>query len=274
TADVYAPRCPRVSTLTPPRILCVLRDERRRQPDSRAIGDGRAPSADRSVDYACVNRCKLMGGSMLVREGKTDVVLTVGPDHTLREAAAAMCTRRVGAAVVIDPDAPGPGMITERDLLLSVGAGENPEEERVADHLTSQLTFAAPDWSLEQAAAAMVRGGFRHLVGAGGRRDRLKRWISRRPGESPPGDVESPPGDSTVLFGQRVDVAPRVPDPDRDRDDQDDDPDEREDPRDRGPPHRQGDPDRAHQRDQRRTGEVDLLTGRRRRVAVLAHWCT
>jgi CBS domain-containing protein len=55
-------------------------------------------------------------------------------------------------------------MITERDLLLSVGAGENPEEERVADHLTSQLTFAAPDWSLEQAAAAMVRGGFRHLV--------------------------------------------------------------------------------------------------------------
>jgi CBS domain-containing protein len=101
---------------------------------------------------------------MLVREGMTDVVLTVGPDHTLREAAAAMCTRRVGAAVVIDPDAPGPGMITERDLLLSVGAGENPEEERVADHLTSQLTFAAPDWSLEQAAAAMVRGGFRHLV--------------------------------------------------------------------------------------------------------------
>jgi CBS domain-containing protein len=26
------------------------------------------------------------------------------------------------------------------------------------------LTFAAPDWSLERAAEAMVRGGFRHLV--------------------------------------------------------------------------------------------------------------
>jgi CBS domain-containing protein len=101
---------------------------------------------------------------MLVREGMSDVVLTVGPDHTLRQAAAAMCERRVGAAVVIDPDAPGPGVITERDVLLSVGAGENPEDQRVADHLTSQLTFAAPDWSLEQAAAAMVGGGFRHLV--------------------------------------------------------------------------------------------------------------
>ncbi len=101
---------------------------------------------------------------MLVREGMTDVVLTVGPGHTLREAAGAMCARRVGAAVVLDPEAPGPGVITERDILVSIGAGENPEQERVADHLTSTLTFAAPDWSLEHAAAAMVRGGFRHLV--------------------------------------------------------------------------------------------------------------
>ena len=101
---------------------------------------------------------------MLVREGMSDIVLTVGPNHTLREAAAAMCARRVGAAVVIDPDLQGPGVITERDVLLSIGAGEDPDEQRVADHLASQLTFAAPDWSLEQAAAAMVRGGFRHLV--------------------------------------------------------------------------------------------------------------
>jgi CBS domain-containing protein len=104
------------------------------------------------------------GGKMLVRDGMTDVVLTVGPGHTLREAAAAMCERGVGAAVVVDPEGQGPGVITERDILVSVGAGEDPDRERVADHLTSRLTFASPDWSLEQAAAAMVRGGFRHLV--------------------------------------------------------------------------------------------------------------
>src|SRR5690349_10757991 len=101
---------------------------------------------------------------MLVRDGMSDVVLTVGPSHTLREAAAAMCERRVGAAVVVDPDAPGPGVITERDILRSVARGDDPDHERVANHLTARLTFAAPDWSLEQAAAAMVRGGFRHLV--------------------------------------------------------------------------------------------------------------
>ena len=101
---------------------------------------------------------------MQVRQGMTQVVLTVGPGHTLRDVSAAMCRRKVGAAVVLDPDAPGPGVITERDVLTSVGAGEDPDTELVADHLTSNVTFASPDWSLEDAAAAMVRGGFRHLV--------------------------------------------------------------------------------------------------------------
>ncbi len=101
---------------------------------------------------------------MLVRDGMTAVVLTIGPGHTLREAAQVMCDRRVGAAVVVDPEAPGPGVLTERDILIAIGRGQDPDHERVADHLTARLTFASPDWSLEHAAAAMVRGGFRHLV--------------------------------------------------------------------------------------------------------------
>jgi len=101
---------------------------------------------------------------MHVREGMTETVLTIGPRHTLREAAAAMYRRNVGAAVVLDPEAPGPGVITERDILKAIGSGRDPDQELVSDHLTSNLTFAAPDWSLEQAAAAMVRGRFRHLV--------------------------------------------------------------------------------------------------------------
>lgn len=101
---------------------------------------------------------------MNVREGMSEVVLTIGPGHTLRAAAESMVTRNVGAAIVLDPDAPGPGVLTERDILRSVAAGEDPDQELVGDHLTSKLTFAAPDWSLERAAAAMVRGGFRHLV--------------------------------------------------------------------------------------------------------------
>ena len=101
---------------------------------------------------------------MQVREGMSETVLTIGPRHSLRDAAEAMCRRNVGAAVVLDPEAPGPGVITERDILLSVGRGEDVDIELVANHLTAKLTFASPDWSLERAAAAMVRGSFRHLV--------------------------------------------------------------------------------------------------------------
>jgi CBS domain-containing protein len=55
-------------------------------------------------------------------------------------------------------------VITERDILNAIAAGDDPDQELVSDHLTADLTFASPDWSLEQAAAAMVRGKFRHLV--------------------------------------------------------------------------------------------------------------
>lgn len=114
----------------------------------------------------------------------SQTVLTVGPGHTLRDCATQMAQRNVGAAVVSDPDAPGPGIITERDILNSVGAGEDPDTERVADHLTSDLVFASPDWSLEEAAAAMARGGFRHLIvveagevaGILSVRDIIRRW--------------------------------------------------------------------------------------------------
>ena len=105
---------------------------------------------------------------MYVRDGMSKVVLTVGPGHTLRQAAEQMAKRKVGAAIVMDPEVPGPGIITERDLLVSVAKGEDPDTERVCDHLTANIVVAGPDWSLEQAAAAMIRGGFRHLVVADG----------------------------------------------------------------------------------------------------------
>ncbi len=101
---------------------------------------------------------------MQVRDGMSTVVLTIGPGHTLRQAAKLMAERKVGAAVVVDPESAGPGIITERDLLESLGSMQDPDTERVADHLTPSLVFASPDWSLEQAAAEMIRRGFRHLV--------------------------------------------------------------------------------------------------------------
>jgi signal-transduction protein with cAMP-binding, CBS, and nucleotidyltransferase domain len=94
----------------------------------------------------------------------SEVVLTVGPGHTLREAAAMMVEKGTGAALVLDDEVPGSSIITERDLLTSVGRGENPDTERVSAHMADSVITASPEWSLERAAAEMSRRSIRHLV--------------------------------------------------------------------------------------------------------------
>ena len=101
---------------------------------------------------------------MHVRDAMSSVVLTVGPTHTLRQAAKAMAERKVGAAVVLDPDADGPGILTERDLLEAVAQGQDLDVEVCSDHLTPDAVTAMPDWDLDKASIVMMRGGFRHLV--------------------------------------------------------------------------------------------------------------
>jgi CBS domain-containing protein len=138
---------------------------------------------------------------MQVRAGMSDVVLTVNPGHSLREAARAMAGRGVGAAVVMDPEQPGPGIVTERDILESIGQGQDPDRETVSEHLSTDLTFAAPDWSLERAAEAMVRGGFRHLVvveggqmiGVLSMRDIVRCWVKDGATSELPKDYQTTP---------------------------------------------------------------------------------
>jgi signal-transduction protein with cAMP-binding, CBS, and nucleotidyltransferase domain len=101
---------------------------------------------------------------MQVSDGMSEISVTVGPSHSLRDAAKRMVEHGTGAAIVEDAEAPSPGIVTERDLLNSIGAGEDPDAERVADHMTESVIVAAPDWSLERAAAEMSRRGVRHLV--------------------------------------------------------------------------------------------------------------
>jgi signal-transduction protein with cAMP-binding, CBS, and nucleotidyltransferase domain len=124
------------------------------------------------------------------------VVLTLGPGHKLREAATKMTERGVGAAIVIDEQEPGPRIISERDILNSLGRGEDPDSELVADHMSQSVITAAPDWSLERAAAEMSKRHIRHLVvveggqavGVLSMRDIMRVWTTEgaTSGMSPP----------------------------------------------------------------------------------------
>jgi signal-transduction protein with cAMP-binding, CBS, and nucleotidyltransferase domain len=102
---------------------------------------------------------------MEVREGMSSIVLSVGPSHTLRETAQKMAEKKPGAALVVDDEQPGPRIVTERDILYSIGAGEDPDSERVGDHMSDSVISAAPDWSLERgcckAGYIVERGGLR-----------------------------------------------------------------------------------------------------------------
>ncbi len=101
---------------------------------------------------------------MLVRDGMNPVTVTVGPSHTLREAARRMTHSGVGAAVVFDPELGAPGIVTERDILTAAGHDGDLDHEVVSDHLTSALVYAEPGWSLDRAAEAMTSGRFRHVI--------------------------------------------------------------------------------------------------------------
>ena len=127
---------------------------------------------------------------MQVRDAMSDVVLSVGPTHTLRQVAQAMSARKVGAAVVLDAEADGPGILTERDVLEAVAAGQDPDTEVAAQHLTREAVVADPSWPLVKAAQAMLAGGFRHLVVTHGDdvvgvlsvRDLVRVWAEERSG--------------------------------------------------------------------------------------------
>ncbi|UNS98850.1 CBS domain-containing protein [Streptomyces tubbatahanensis] len=131
-----------------------------------------------------------------VQHAMSTVVLTIGPTHTLRQAAQLMSARRVGAAVVLDPDTSGLGILTERDILDSLGAGQDPDRETAHAHTTADVVFAGPDWTLAAAAEAMVQGGFRHLIVLDGRepvgivsvRDIVRSWADA---DAPPADTRS-----------------------------------------------------------------------------------
>jgi CBS domain-containing protein len=53
-----------------------------------------------------------------------------------------MTARGVGAVLVIDEEQRGPCIITERDILRSIGGDEAPDEERVREHLAKVILAA------------------------------------------------------------------------------------------------------------------------------------
>jgi CBS domain-containing protein len=91
----------------------------------------------------------------------TRVVFTT-PDSPMAEAAAEMVRERVGSALVMD-GAFLVGILTERDILRAAAAATDLTAVRVSAWMTKDPQSAEPDTTIEDAAAMMLRSGFRHL---------------------------------------------------------------------------------------------------------------
>ena len=100
---------------------------------------------------------------MRVRELASNATVTVGPGHTLRDAAKLMNKHRVGSAVVQDGELLA-GIITERDVLRAVANGIDADGDAVSEHMSPEVVTAGPDWDVGEAAAAMMKHRVRHLV--------------------------------------------------------------------------------------------------------------
>jgi CBS domain-containing protein len=100
---------------------------------------------------------------MKVRDVASSAVVAVGPAQSLRDATQLMAKHRVGSAVVQDAEQLV-GILTERDVLIAVASGTEPDAVTVQDIMTADVVTVGPDWDLVEAAREMASRRIRHLV--------------------------------------------------------------------------------------------------------------
>jgi CBS domain-containing protein len=99
---------------------------------------------------------------MQVRNLMKRPVVAVEPEESLEAAAKAMTEHNIGSVVVERGEAMV-GIITERDVLRAVAAGE-AGTARVGDYMTADVVTASPNWDVTVAATEMTNRRIRHLV--------------------------------------------------------------------------------------------------------------
>lgn len=99
---------------------------------------------------------------MKVSDVMTAAVVVDVADDTLADAAAKMRQQQTGSLLVMDGERLV-GILTERDLLKSVGRGEDPKSTLIKDVMTNDVITVTPGSKLRDAATLMAGKWIRHL---------------------------------------------------------------------------------------------------------------
>jgi signal-transduction protein with cAMP-binding, CBS, and nucleotidyltransferase domain len=100
---------------------------------------------------------------MELREVMTETVVTAGAQTAVRRVAELMRERNVGSIVLVDEAGTAVGIVTDRDLTVSVLADGHPVEQPAEGHASVPLVTGAPAMTLEEATELMARHGIRRL---------------------------------------------------------------------------------------------------------------
>jgi CBS domain-containing protein len=99
---------------------------------------------------------------MEIRELMTASVVTADPATPVREVAALMRERNVGSVVLVRDGEPV-GIVTDRDLAVSVLADGRSGEDHAIDHATAPVVTGKPDMDVSAACDLLVQHGIRRL---------------------------------------------------------------------------------------------------------------
>lgn len=100
--------------------------------------------------------------SILDEKGRD--VVTLGPDVTLADAIGLLAEKRIGAVVVTDGDGRILGILSERDIVRTIGqAGAGALGLRVSEAMTAKVTTCRETHTVNHVMEVMTRGRFRHL---------------------------------------------------------------------------------------------------------------
>lgn len=98
-----------------------------------------------------------------ILEGKGRDVATASPDTALKEIAAQLAERKIGALVIVD-GATVKGIVSERDLVRHIANnGSAALEMAVSQCMTSKVISCEPSETIDQVMGKMTAGRFRHL---------------------------------------------------------------------------------------------------------------
>jgi CBS domain-containing protein len=89
-------------------------------------------------------------------------VATVEHDVSLTEVAEALAADEIGALCVVENDALA-GIVSERDLVVHLAAGADPDHLTAGDVMTSDVVTVGPEETVQAAARRMHHDQIRHL---------------------------------------------------------------------------------------------------------------